>query len=136
MAKRSSKKKNKGNKPNIPSETLEQVKAKQPAASEASDDTPASEDAPSQADAVAVQAAAEREAARAKRQVMKRTGGEAAKRGELTATMVAELLENPTREVSEQELRTQYNYVLRDLNSMGLLAAILVIVLLALGFLL
>lgn len=44
---------------------------------------------------------------------------------EMTAAEVAHLLENPTRIVTEDELRAQYAYVIRDLRSMAILAAIL-----------
>ena len=38
---------------------------------------------------------------------------------------VAELLANPTRQVTTDELRQQYSYVIADLGSMGLLTALL-----------
>jgi DNA-directed RNA polymerase specialized sigma24 family protein len=41
---------------------------------------------------------------------------------ELSQAEIAERLANPTRTVSEEELRQQYTYVLADLRSMGLLA--------------
>jgi hypothetical protein len=40
---------------------------------------------------------------------------------------VRELLANPTRIVTEDELRKEYSYVLSDLKSMGMLAAGLVV---------
>lgn len=52
----------------------------------------------------------------------------------LSAQAVAELLANPTHEVSEDAMRTQYSYVVADLRSMGILAAVLVVVLLLLGY--
>ena len=42
---------------------------------------------------------------------------------ELSQAEIAERLANPTRKVSEEELRQQYTYVIADLRSMGLLAA-------------
>lgn len=48
-----------------------------------------------------------------------------AKRDEMTMEEIEELLENPTKEVSEEQLRAQYTYVAADLRSMGLLAAAL-----------
>jgi len=47
--------------------------------------------------------------------------------------MVRQRLLNPTRIVSEGELRAEYSYVLRDLRSIGLLAAGLIIVLVVLA---
>ena len=44
---------------------------------------------------------------------------------EMTPEEVAHLLENPTKIVTEDELREQYAYVIRDLRSMAILAAIL-----------
>ncbi len=44
---------------------------------------------------------------------------------EMTPAEIEELLHNPTRVVSEDELRDQYGYVLKDLRNMGLLAAAL-----------
>lgn len=51
------------------------------------------------------------------------------KRGENTYEMVEYLLENPTKEVTEAQLREEYGYVLRDLRNMGVLAALLVLAL-------
>jgi hypothetical protein len=51
----------------------------------------------------------------------------------LTPEMVAEILANPTKEVTEEELRGHYGYVLADLRSMGLLAGALMIALVILA---
>lgn len=53
---------------------------------------------------------------------------------EMTAEEVAQRLAAPTRDVSVEELQKQYHYVVNDLRSMGILALVLVLVLLALGF--
>lgn len=42
-------------------------------------------------------------------------------------------LENPTRTVSEDELRGEYGYVINDLRAMGLLAAVLMVALIIVG---
>lgn len=47
---------------------------------------------------------------------------------ELTGAEIAEMLANPTREVTEDELRQQYGYVLNDLRSMGALAGLLFVI--------
>jgi hypothetical protein len=47
----------------------------------------------------------------------------------MTHEMIVERLEHPTRIVTEAELRQDYSYVLKDLRSMGLLAAGLVVAL-------
>lgn len=49
---------------------------------------------------------------------------------------VRRLLANPTKIVTEDELRQEYSYVLADLKSMGLLAAALVVALIAMAQLL
>lgn len=55
------------------------------------------------------------------------------KRGENTYEMVQYLLANPTKDVTESQLREEYGYVLRDLRNMGLLAAVLVIALIGIA---
>ncbi len=58
------------------------------------------------------------------------------KKGEtLDGADIARLLANPTKEVTEADLRKQYSYVLADLRNMGILAAILFGVLIGLGLL-
>ena len=52
----------------------------------------------------------------------------------MTAEEVAQRLAAPTRDVSVEDLQKQYYYVVNDLRSMGILALVLVIVLLGLGF--
>ncbi len=49
--------------------------------------------------------------------------------GALDADFVAELLANPTKVVSEDDLRADYGFVIRDLRNMGILAAALFITL-------
>ncbi len=49
--------------------------------------------------------------------------------GGLDAEYVAELLANPTKVVTEDDLRADYGFVIRDLRNMGVLAAALFIVL-------
>jgi hypothetical protein len=51
----------------------------------------------------------------------------------LDQAKIADILAHPTKEVSEQELRQAYTYVINDLRSMGLLAASLMILLVVLA---
>jgi|SRR5690606_24849034 len=51
----------------------------------------------------------------------------------LDQAMIADILAHPTKEVSEQELRQTYAYVLNDLRSMGLLAVSLMVLLVVLA---
>lgn len=56
-----------------------------------------------------------------------------AKRGELDNDVIAELLHNPTKYVSEEELHAEYGFVLRDLRNMFVLAAALMVLLVVLA---
>ncbi len=47
--------------------------------------------------------------------------------GNLDGEYVAELLANPTKIVTEDDLRADYGFVIKDLRNMGILAAILFI---------
>ena len=51
----------------------------------------------------------------------------------LRADVIANLLQNPTRTVCEETLKTEYNYIIADLRSMGVLAAGLVVLLVVLA---
>jgi hypothetical protein len=57
-------------------------------------------------------------------------------RGELDQEMVRDLLANPIRQVSEEELHRDYAHVLIDLRNMGLLSAALIAALVILSFIL
>lgn len=54
----------------------------------------------------------------------------------LTTAQISELLDHPTKTVTEAEFRTQYAYVLKDLRSMGLLTAALFALLIVLSLVL
>lgn len=56
-----------------------------------------------------------------------------AKTDAIDPALVAQLLANPTKEVSEEQLRQEYSYVQADLRNMGLLAAGLVVLLVVLA---
>ncbi len=53
--------------------------------------------------------------------------------GELSQDVISEMLENPTIEVTEDELRQEYGFVIADLRSMGLLSVALIVALVALA---
>lgn len=55
--------------------------------------------------------------------------------GALDAEYVADLLANPNKTVSEAELRADYSFVMKDLRSMGMLAAALFVLLVAISLL-
>ncbi len=127
MAKR---KKKSDNSPNIPQDVLDRARA-EVAAGGGDDIAETSEEARRKAERRAERAA--RRAARRQRQSSREAPP---KPDELGAAAVAEMLANPTTEVNPEELKVQYSYVLADLRNMGILAAVLFLVLIALGFLL
>lgn len=51
----------------------------------------------------------------------------------LDQSMLADILAHPTKEVSEAELRQEYSYVTRDIRSMAILAASLIVLLVVLA---
>ena len=55
------------------------------------------------------------------------------KRGQTDQDKIQYMLENPTKIVTEEELRKEYFHVLIDLRNMGLLAAVLIAVLVILA---
>ena len=56
--------------------------------------------------------------------------------GKLDGEYVAELLANPTKQVSEEDLRADYGFVIKDLRNMGILAAALFIALVVVSLIL
>jgi hypothetical protein len=66
----------------------------------------------------------------------KPTPTERAAAPELPQELVNEMLLNPTKVVTEEQLRGEYGYVLADIRSMALLAAGLVVLLVVLATLL
>lgn len=55
------------------------------------------------------------------------------KNGELDQETIAYLLHNPTKTVTEEEMRAQYGHVLADLRKMGLLTLALLVLLVVLA---
>ena len=135
--------------PNIPAETLERARRQamiergelppdpEPVASPAPVETPAPPISAVPSDAASVPrttnpyrtttASQRRAATRA------RTGQGTRQPAALTQEQIAELLHNPTRTVSEDELRRDYGYVLADIRNMGALALALIVLLIALA---
>ncbi|GAB1421946.1 hypothetical protein MASR2M15_21480 [Anaerolineales bacterium] len=50
------------------------------------------------------------------------------RKGELSLETIEDALEHPTIFVSEEQLASEYAYVLRDIRNMGILAAVLFII--------
>jgi hypothetical protein len=65
-----------------------------------------------------------------------RERNEETRKKSLTSEEISQLLANPTKTVTEAELRAQYGFVLRDLRSMGMLAGASFLFLIALAVLL
>ncbi len=151
MAKKRRRQRKRMNRPNIPEKTLAQVTQADGAVNAATNEHES--DASDAAEAIAEalhtddlsdeqlraiaaqqrvrQLQEERYALReARRSDRKRKKGET-----LDGADIARLLANPTKEVTEADLRKQYSYVLADLRNMGILAAILFGVLIGLGLL-
>ena len=124
-----SKRRNRRTQPNLPEETL--ARARREAGLEEAPEEETSAPEPEE-QPVAVAAPEERPSARRNRDdlppAQRRSRRRSAEPKEMTHAEVAELLANPTRQVSTDELRQQYSYVVADLRSMGLLAALLFIV--------
>ncbi len=124
------------NRPNLPEETLRRARraAGLPtpeAESETPAAMPASED-PAEHSRAARRAARRRQRLDDANKTTRNTRNDAAP----DAAAIAERLAAPTQQVSEGELRTTYAHVLRDLRSMGLLAAFLLGVLVFLALVL
>ena len=113
-------------KPNISKAVLEQ--ARQGAVDQGQESATPAEAPDANAEAAAVPAPRARRRRRelqaAKLERRKDEGG-------LDAEAVADLLANPTREVSEEQLRADYGFVIKDLRNMGILAAALFVALVA-----
>jgi hypothetical protein len=145
-----SKRRNRKGTPNIPQDILERAR-RQIAEQEAittEGNQPGEADAPAAetpaAQPVVRKTAEAREGERVqpqKARPRRREGIEAVRLGEKKVDpndpeQVRRLLENPTKVVTEEELRREYSYVARDLRSMGVLAAALFVALIALAQLL
>ncbi len=138
-----SKRKNRSSAPNLPQATLERARqqiaadrdgtpapaAPPPAEAEAPKPAPTAPRPAAQAEPRAISART-RSTRRATSQPLQSRGS---KLDVSDPEYVRNRLANPTRFVSEDELRQEYNYVIRDLRSMGLLAAALVVFLLVAG---
>ena len=120
-------------KPNLSKAVIDQ--ARQGANGEAADATEATPAAPTPQPAPSQQS----DAARRRRRRRDLGAAQLERRkdeGSLDAETVADLLANPTKIVSESELRAEYGFVIRDLRNMGLLATALFIALVVVSLLL
>ena len=111
-------------KPNISKAVLEQAR-------QGTVDQGGEDEAPAESSAPATEAAASAAPrARRRRRDLQATQLERRKgEGNLDAEYVADLLANPTKVVSEEDLRADYGFVIKDLRNMGILAACLFVAL-------
>lgn len=138
-----SKRKSRSSAPNIPSETLERAR-RQAAGEDISADAPPA--APVSSGKSREQRRAEMRGSTARRSGVYTATAAATgasprpyvkrKRDELNVEEIDARLRNPDKFVSEEELRSEYNYVVRDIRNMFVLAAGLFATLIALGIVL
>lgn len=122
------KKRRQKSKPNLPQATLD--RARRQAGAEPDEPTPTSE-------AAAANVTADPAPSRHRRPTVSNAQIERSrKRGELSNEMISDVLANPTRVVTEDEMREEYQHVLVDLRNMGILAAILIVLMIGAAFVL
>jgi hypothetical protein len=132
-----SKRRNRKNAPNIPQETLERARQQiaQQQTGEPAADEPESEEIVAAPIPVAKVDSPARKPTRKprRRETLEgvRLGEKRINPNDTEATR--ERLDNPTKVVTEAELRQGYSYVLADLRSMGLLAAVLIVAMIVLA---
>lgn len=135
-----SKRKNRKQSPNLPQDMLE--RARQQLNEETDGGAEAAEEVVEAAPVVAVPKPTPRPAAAPKAESARPAARPASRRrsnlqpvqsrGErrsdkLDSNYIRTRLANPTRVVTEEELRSAYNYVTKDLRSMGILAVVLIL---------
>lgn len=119
-------------KPNIPQAALDHARQEvnepdQPASSNEEEATP---DQPTEVEAVSKSTIEEKPKPRRRRRSLQSAQLENRKnQGELDGEYVADMLANPTKIVTEEELKQDYGYVIQDLRNMGILAAVLFVAL-------
>ena len=117
-------------KPNISQTALEQ--ARQEANDEATPNSPQAGQATSPK-TEAVAKASQPKSRRRRRDLQAAQLDKRKNAGELDAEYVANLLANPTKIVTEEELHQDYGYVIQDLRNMGILATALFVALIGMA---
>lgn len=139
MAKRRTKS-NRTTSPNLPESTLERARKQVSGELEEGSGESFSKVSTAKPATSADEARRER---RSRRQAARRQSGSSSassgqfsqrsKRDSLSSEYISEMLANPTIHVSEQQLHEEYGFVLADLRSMAILAAVLMIFLVLLA---
>jgi hypothetical protein len=117
-----------GKKPNLPKDVL--ARARKQAGVE--EDVKETSSTGGKSDAAETSSVSEKVARRRKMSTVQLERNR--QRGELTNEMVEDVLANPTKFVSSEELQDEYKHVLVDLRNMGILAAVLIATLIAFNF--
>lgn len=124
------KRRRKSNKPNLPADVL--ARARKNAGVEEPEATEADASSTENGDSDETASVTERAARRRKLSTVQLERSR--KRGEMSNELIESALNNPTKVVTEEELREDYQHVLFDLRNMGILAAILIMVMMGLAF--
>ena len=120
-------------KPNIPQAALDHARQEADV-----DETPAKAEAKEEvkaekAESKQAEAAAKPKPQRRRRDIESAKLQKRKNQGALDAEYVAEMLANPTKVVTEDELKSDYTYVIQDLRNMGILAAVLFVALIGIS---
>ena len=125
-----SKRRTRERQPNIPTDALQRAREQAGLLTPAEIDTPAAAVAEVTAPVETAQrftpTASAGSIATRRRKVGSAQLDSAKRRGQTDQDKIKYMLENPTKIVTEEELRKEYSHVLVDLRNMGLLAAVLI----------
>ena len=125
-----SKRRTRERQPNIPTDALQRAREQAGLLTPAETDIPAAPVAEVEAPVEAAQrftpTASAGSVATRRRKVGSAQLDSAKRRGQTDQDKIKYMLENPTKIVTEEELRKEYSHVLVDLRNMGLLAAVLI----------
>lgn len=129
-----SRRKARNNAPNIPSETLERAR-RQAAGEDVDVHAPTDAELEEQAARVREARMASRRASGGMTSAPRRSARSSQKEKTWTTAEMDEILNNPTKTVTEEELHSTYGYVITDIRNMGILAAVLFGIIIASGML-
>jgi hypothetical protein len=133
-----SKRRNRNSNANIPQETLERAR-QQAAAANTNVNAAADDDEPEVVESkpARVEPAAPRARSTASAAARRGSGAQSVRKrksdDKMSPEIVADILAHPTKVVTEDELRSQYGFVIADLRNMGLLALGLMVALVVLA---
>lgn len=120
-----------GNKPNLPDEVLARARKNAGIEEEPVNELP---EETGNDNGIEVGTASVTEKAARRRKLTTVQLERSRKRGGMSNEIISDILSNPTKIVTQEELSEDYQHVLFDLRNMGLLAAILIVVMLGLAY--